>query len=145
MKNQIGMLFFLGALASALLVGACGADDDCDALCDKALECEPEGSRRQCMKYCEEMDFPPEFIECATSLSCEPSEEESRKCMRKLKVSRECKTYCAKACVDADESCGVDCTFSLPPQMQKCLAEIDGETCAGEDECFFGMPLPPVE
>lgn len=145
MKNHVGIIFFLGALASALLVGACGADDDCDALCTKTLQCNPEASRQECMKTCESMDFPPAFIECMTSLSCKHSETQANNCLRKIEPSRDCRTYCAKSCIEYDDLCGVECTLHYPSEVQKCLAEINGDTCEGADACLFGMPLPEVD
>lgn len=139
MKNRTGFLFFLGALASSLMVGACGADDDCDALCDKAAECDSEEARSECLATCERMNFPPEFIECAVDLSCNPSTEEMEACVRAVEPSAACRNYCAKPCVQTSHEderlCGSACTM-LSPEAQACLAALDGDSCGENHDCL---------
>lgn len=141
MKSSIGMWFLASALVSALVIGACGADDDCDALCDRAAECDGEKVRSECMSQCESLNYPPEFIECAVELSCKPRESQVEACVKKVAPSKGCKVYCSGSCLEGGEVedarlCASSCTMAFPAEVQACFAKIDGDTCEGLHACL---------
>lgn len=147
--KRIETFLFVGALASALWLGACGDDEaelTCDDLCDKAAECGDD--RSECLADCEESNPPQEFLACAVDLKCDPSDEEVFACVREIPPNEACSSGCAKliACwgdapkpeedewlMDA-QTCASFCTWQFPKEAQDCLAEMD-EECRVSEEC----------
>lgn len=79
-----------------------------------------------------------ETLECMSELPCDASEAKLSECLKKTEVSSGCKTYCSKPCVLEElerEACEVLCMASANPEQQACLADIDGETCEGQEDC----------
>lgn len=50
----------------------------------------------------------------------------------------ELRDHCSKACIQAEierAACQILCTANFSPEEQACRAEIDGETCEGQQAC----------
>jgi len=169
--NRIGSIAFAGALACALWVAACGGDDEqetypcedcdqgaktytCEDFCDKGAACEDpdEFDRAECLRDCEDMKAPQEFLACAMDLSCDPSDEETVECIRAIPPNEACSTGCANlfACmedVEADDdpfmdaqTCSSLCTWQFPTELQECLASA-GENCMAVFVCMLTAEL----
>src|SRR5690606_24917823 len=114
-------------------------------------ECESgEGTRAECMAYCEEANLSSELIECLTDLSCDAPESKFGACYEKHgpkhneteKVTNACKTFCAGPCAghvfneEEREDCGLTCTSYYEKAEQECLANLDAEPCDDGFECW---------
>lgn len=139
MKNRCGMILFVGTLASAFLMGACGDEEEatCTDVCER-LEAYGEDVVPNCVEECKASHDSSETLECMSELPCDASEAKLSECLKKTEVSSGCKTYCSKPCVLEElerEACEVLCMASANPEQQACLADIDGETCEGQEDC----------
>lgn len=144
--QRIETLFFVGALASALWLGACGDDEvTCEDFCDARADCGE--NRRECVSDCKSTNPPEEFLSCGMGLSCDATEDEIFECVRKIPANEACSEGCKKlvACLedgpDPEEAwmldvrtCASVCTWYFSPERQQCMAEMD-EECRVSEEC----------
>lgn len=137
MNKRIGIIFFIAALGSAIIFGACGSDEGCEAYCDKMVGCGlAADSIDACMESCEEIDPSPEYVECISDLSCDDLTQfaacDEKHGSKEMKVSKTCKTFCAGPCMAAlsedEDECRESCAFYSSSE-QKCFADRASESC----------------